>query len=87
MDPFLPLADAFEDVRGKVVVLNILDAAIDDLSEIEGLGPPCLRCQEGKPLLGLRSQSNRGCHVGTLQQCDMCIQLSKALPTATNGAM
>ena len=52
MDLFPPFADTFENVRGEVVVFNVLKSAVNNLTQVEGLRAPGLRSQEGKPLLG-----------------------------------
>ena len=54
---------ALQNVCGEVVILEVLKAALDHLTQVEGLGAPSLRRQHVKPVLGLWIQSNRRRHV------------------------
>ena len=53
---------ALQNVCGEVVILEVLKAALDHLTQVEGLGAPSLRRQHVKPVLGLWIQSNRRRH-------------------------
>ena len=57
MHLLLSFADAFENIRGQVVVFDVLKSAVDNLTEVEGFGSPGLRGQESKSLLCLRCDS------------------------------
>ena len=57
------LTNALQYVRGEVVVLHILKASLDHLTQVESLGAPGLLGQKIKSLLGFRSKSNRSRHV------------------------
>ena len=48
----LSLTETFQNIRGQVVVLNIIKSAIDDLSQVESLRTPRLRSEKGEPPLG-----------------------------------
>ncbi|OGQ98679.1 MAG: hypothetical protein A2505_10280 [Deltaproteobacteria bacterium RIFOXYD12_FULL_55_16] len=47
----------------KRVSFSFIEAALDNLAEIKGLGVPSMCGEKIKPLFGFRRKSNRGCHV------------------------
>lgn len=53
MEAFPPFANALESVRCQVIVLDLLEPAIDKLPQVEGLRTPGLRGQGSKPLLNI----------------------------------
>ena len=57
------LTKALQYVRGKVIVLHVLKALLNNLTQVESLGASGLRRQKIKLLLGIGSKSNRTRHV------------------------
>ena len=57
------LTKALQYVRGKKIVLHVLKALLDNLTQVESLGASGLRRQKIKLLLGIGSKSNRTRHV------------------------
>ena len=65
MDLLFPLTDTRKHIGSKVVVLHLFNALFNHFAQVESLGAPRLGCEEVKPLLGFRSQTNRSSHVKT----------------------
>ena len=62
MDFFLPFADPLENVGGEIVVLEIVQAVLDHLAEVEGLAASSLSGEVFQSLLGFRGKSDGSGH-------------------------
>ena len=60
MHAFPTFADAFENIGGEIVVLQVLDAVLDEFAQVIGLGAPGLGGEKAESLLGFGGQANRG---------------------------
>ena len=54
----LTFAEAFQNVRGEIVVLHILKAALNEFAQVKCLGAPGLRDQKVKPPVSLGAKTN-----------------------------
>ena len=65
MHLFFSIADTRKHIGSEVVVLYLFNALFNHFAQVNSLGAPRLGCEEVKPLLGFRSQTNRSSHVKT----------------------
>ena len=64
---FLPLANTFQHVGRKVVIFHVLNALLNDFSQVVSLCATRVQGEEIKPLLRLWSEAYRSSHNKNLQ--------------------
>lgn len=60
---FFSLAYPLEDIRREIIVLKVVQAILNHLTEVKGFGPAGMGSEKIQPLLSFHGQSNRGRHI------------------------